>query len=1065
MIFREWGKHMKLNLRKLMFVTVIIILTFSSIIVHAKYQEGVPHELYNKGELVNLTYPLLIDGDDAYIAFDDLNNINVDYEEYEDCVLFYRLNANRSQTQCELSIEENMVYSDKYEHEDATTEVDGVAYIKLVIISKEFSSVGSCSLLNDVYKHKIHINDYTTETFNFTVSLPEEQVATTNGYDVTVYYGKRSNVRYATTAQETVKYLGYNGLDVKSIPDATDLTKMSEKNMPSITISESFDLTIHEGKNSASKQVDIKVRNALPKNYGNSGGGFDIGSSSGGSYGSGSGGMYTSYVGYIVDNKYFIGGDYVPFKEGAYEYTFTIDDCYEKSSIEGKIVLPKHDKTIGYTVVAEANRVVNGISIKRDYVFKTTGSIGADSEEGFFDIPAIAGYEYDVYVVFDDEEYARQYKKVITPTDGESLTFDNFVEASCVTGKLVIPSKIKDSVDYYGDGITSISGNIVLQNAEYPHEYLDKYEFNVDVDTTEINFVLSDDIGVENAILYYELHEDIIGIYGCGNYRNNDTVVPNVKDATIISTNQKDVILTVPDGNTIQIVIDCGCNEPHFTLRALKQNKDDGIRGLRETDLSICSSRTNRVYGEKIQYIYCLTFPEDVEYYSLMFSPSSHNVDLYSVGDGYTKDIAESKLFKVDDGDISIRYIGYSEQSPFVFGDIEYSFENEKITLNIENEYECAYNEKSVCYIALYDTVGCLIDILSVSVPELAGFENINISFYLEKEKYIAADTLKVMVWADNLMPLANMRYVKQANQNEQKYATLWARCNENTYYVNGTVYNSDIAPVIKNETIYMPVRMIAESLNVNVDYNGNTDTITVNDGNNELILFRNSETSIYNGNEYTLNYPTEDVNGRWIIDCVELSNLFGYDTRVDMKTGIILVLSEKDSLVNFSDEYQLLSNAYFNNEIWNNVTRGEVTYCIVDFIERMNGRKIQISDDASFPDTDDEKYLKALSLGIVGTYPDGTFRPHLSLTRAEMCKLVYSMMNNCGCEFNDAYDKTQFTDVESIHWAYNFIHSLKRIGVFKNVFEDTLGPENYASKEDFATIIANCYNYLINTK
>ena len=130
-----------------------------------------------------------------------------------------------------------------------------------------------------------------------------------------------------------------------------------------------------------------------------------------------------------------------------------------------------------------------------------------------------------------------------------------------------------------------------------------------------------------------------------------------------------------------------------------------------------------------------------------------------------------------------------------------------------------------------------------------------------------------------------------------------------------------------------------------------------------------------------------------------------------------------------------------------------------------MNGRKIQISDDATFPDTNDEKYLKALSLEIIGTYPDGTFRADKSLTRAEMCKLVYSMMSNCGCEFDVICDKTLFTDVESTHWAYDFIHSLKQIGIFEDVFEDTLGSSTYASKEDFASVIANCYKYLINTK
>ena len=1057
---------MKVSMKKIVFLFGIVIMICSSAIVHAAYKEGVPHELYNKGELVELTYPLLIEGDEAYIAFEDLNNINVDYEEYEDIVFFYRLNANSSKTQCELSVADNIVYSDTYAHEDATVEVDGQKYIKLVVISKEFSSIGKCSLLNDVYKHKIHINDYTTETFDFTVSLPEGEVAPEYGYDVTVYYGKRRAGGYGYSTQANPSYLGYDGLDIKTIPVTTDLTKLTAENTFPINISDSFDLTIREGKNSLSTQVDIKVRSALPKNGVHSSGGSSGGGSSGGASSSGGGGSASinsiHYVGYIVDNKYHIGGSNFVFDDGVYNYNFTLNKCYEKSSIEGKVIIPEHEKNIGYTVVAEANRVVDGTSVKRDYVFKTTGTIEPNTNESFFDICAIAGYEYDVYVVFDNEEYVRQYKRIITPTDGETLIFDDFVDSNCVTGKLYIPDEIKNSVDYYGNAITSISGKIVLQNSEYPYEYLDEYQFNVDADTREINFVLADDIGKDSAVLYYEFYEDITGIYGKGNYKNNEKVVPNVKDATVISTNQKDIILAVPDGNTIKIEIDCGINEPIYELGLMKQSGNGSILGKHDVELSIYPSRIDRVYGDTIKYIYCATFPEEMDYYSIVFMPISYDVELYSIGDGYTKNINESTVFSVSEGDVYIKYIGYSETSPFTVDNIKYSFEKEQLALDIINEYECTFDEEFNCYIALYDSLGCMVDILMTTIPKLTGLDSTEISFDLVKEDYIAAETIKVMVWADNLMPLANMEYAKQSNQNEQKYATLWAKCGDSVYYVKGTEYNSNVVPEVKNGTIYVPIRTIAESLEVNVNYDSETDTVVMSDVNNELTLSRDSRNCIHNGNEDYLMNPTANINGVWIADVKEICSLFGRETYIDLKSGIVIVFDDITALVNFSDVYRLVNEEYFDNEIWNMITRGESVYVIVDFIERMTEQKIQISKDASFTDTDDEKYLKALSIGMIGTYPDSTFRPHNNLTRAEMCKLVYSMMLNSGCDFDAKYDTKLFTDVESSHWAYDYIHGLKKIGVLESVYYDKIGPEVNACKEEFAAIIANCYKHLI---
>ena len=54
--------------------------------------------------------------------------------------------------------------------------------------------------------------------------------------------------------------------------------------------------------------------------------------------------------------------------------------------------------------------------------------------------------------------------------------------------------------------------------------------------------------------------------------------------------------------------------------------------------------------------------------------------------------------------------------------------------------------------------------------------------------------------------------------------------CMANTIKIslNGQVLNTQVAPVNKQGTILVPLRLISENLGATVDYNGSTKTITI---------------------------------------------------------------------------------------------------------------------------------------------------------------------------------------------------------------------------------------------
>ena len=78
--------------------------------------------------------------------------------------------------------------------------------------------------------------------------------------------------------------------------------------------------------------------------------------------------------------------------------------------------------------------------------------------------------------------------------------------------------------------------------------------------------------------------------------------------------------------------------------------------------------------------------------------------------------------------------------------------------------------------------------------------------------------------------------------------------------------------------------------------------------------------------------------------------------------------------------------------------TRQDVTVALVNIIELSEIMKMQ-EGECGFVDTPmiDKEYIshigKAVSAGIISGYEDGRFRPHESITRAEVATLIYRLI------------------------------------------------------------------------
>lgn len=114
---------------------------------------------------------------------------------------------------------------------------------------------------------------------------------------------------------------------------------------------------------------------------------------------------------------------------------------------------------------------------------------------------------------------------------------------------------------------------------------------------------------------------------------------------------------------------------------------------------------------------------------------------------------------------------------------------------------------------------------------------------------------------------------------------------------------------------------------------------------------------------------------------------------------------------------------------------------------------------DVSDPDT--ALAIETLRLmGALDGYPDGTFRPEGSLTRAQFCKMaVYAM--NAEREVSVYQTVTVFPDVKASHWAAPYVNlAAKGKGVISGYPDGAFHPEETVTAGQAVTILLRLLGY-----
>lgn len=108
--------------------------------------------------------------------------------------------------------------------------------------------------------------------------------------------------------------------------------------------------------------------------------------------------------------------------------------------------------------------------------------------------------------------------------------------------------------------------------------------------------------------------------------------------------------------------------------------------------------------------------------------------------------------------------------------------------------------------------------------------------------------------------------------------------------------------------------------------------------------------------------------------------------------------------------------------------------------------------DEKTFYDLDGFEWAKAYiqtlnSKGIINGFGDGTFRPGDKVTREEFVKMLVVALNLKG----DI--KLGFNDVDSTHWAYEYIKKAVSAGVVNGISDTEFGINTAISRQDMAVM------------
>lgn len=107
---------------------------------------------------------------------------------------------------------------------------------------------------------------------------------------------------------------------------------------------------------------------------------------------------------------------------------------------------------------------------------------------------------------------------------------------------------------------------------------------------------------------------------------------------------------------------------------------------------------------------------------------------------------------------------------------------------------------------------------------------------------------------------------------------------------VNGEKLNCEVPPIIFNDYSVVPARDVFEKLGATVEWNGENQQVTIEYGNTHVELYINSTTAIKNGKKELMPIAPKLINGKTMIPARYVGESLGFDVNFDGNSGTISI-------------------------------------------------------------------------------------------------------------------------------------------------------------------------------
>ena len=146
------------------------------------------------------------------------------------------------------------------------------------------------------------------------------------------------------------------------------------------------------------------------------------------------------------------------------------------------------------------------------------------------------------------------------------------------------------------------------------------------------------------------------------------------------------------------------------------------------------------------------------------------------------------------------------------------------------------------------------------------------------------------------------------------------------------------------------------------------------------------------------------------------------------------------------------------NSKPHDRLNRAEAVRLVVRAYELLNG-EIEITTNHEFFDINYDEgnsraeiLSKAVSAEIIAANP--MFHPELTITRAQLCKIIATTFYSDNISENDLND--EFPDLSKTHWANKYISVVKKKSLVKGNEDGTFKPEKPISRAEAIKVISN---------